>query len=201
MSTNLCIHCGAKAEFLSKAGKPQCQKSAQSCPTVRAVTSTRLKAKHAEKQAEGKPWRTLTPEARALQGWNKGQTAETNASLRKMSVALTGRRKLSDDREIARRTYYDACTFNLLGCIDRVKGYELLKLHGMYSRISNPEGVVRDHRLSRAYGFKHDIDIAIMAHPANCEFIQHKANAKKSLTSSLTLDELLIEIDRWNHGR
>ena len=102
---------------------------------------------------------------------------------------------------IARRTekeiYYEECRFDLGEVIQQVRGYHLLVQHGMYSRNFNPAGVVRDHRYSVCEGFCRKVDPRIISHPANCEFLQHKANASKSRKSSITLKELLDEIEVW----
>lgn len=165
----LCVHCNSTARFTSKGGKALCQPHAQQCPQVKSVNSARLKSAHERKAQAGVKWRELTDEARASHAWCKGKTAETNPSLKAMQTALTGRRRLTDELEFARRQYYESCEFDLSLCdITSIRGYELLKRFGMYHITKNPNGVVRDHRLSRAYGFEHSIDPQILAHPANC---------------------------------
>jgi len=111
-----------------------------------------------------------------------------------MSETKLGKRKVTDEAKLKKMIYQEQCTFNLAGIIETIKGYDLLVKYGMYSRKTNPSGVVRDHRLSIDFGFKNQIDPRIISHPANCEFIPHKANASKSSKSSITLQELLEEI-------
>ncbi len=68
----------------------------------------------------------------------------------------------------------------------------------MYNRIKNPTGVVRDHKLSICEGFKNYIDSEIMSHPANCEFLSHIENSRKSRLSSVNIEQLLDDIELWN---
>ena len=108
------------------------------------------------------------------------------------------KQKLRLGERIDKAIYYQQCQFNLAGIIDKVKGYELLQQFGMYSIHSNLSGVVRDHRYSINHGFKSKIDPKIISHPANCEFLTHKKNASKSNKSSITLEQLQLEIEAWN---
>lgn len=78
-----------------------------------------------------------------------------------------------------------------------IKGYELFKTYGVYHPVNNPAGVVKDHRLSRKEGYLFAIDYKIIKHPANCEFLPHTQNNKKSRKSSITLDELKYFIESW----
>lgn len=79
----------------------------------------------------------------------------------------------------------------------RVKGYSLLVKFGFYNKKTNPNGVVKDHRLSIKYGIDHKIDPAILGHLANCEFLLYKDNIQKSSNSSITYHELLADIEKW----
>lgn len=78
-----------------------------------------------------------------------------------------------------------------------IKGFNKLVELGWYNRESNPKGVVKDHRLSIKFGHANKIDPALLAHPANCEFLTVAENAHKSCNSSLTLLELQNNIKRW----
>ena len=86
---------------------------------------------------------------------------------------------------------------------------ELLNTYGWYSpngykrRNKNPNlgGVSRDHILSVSEGFKRKIDPAIISHPANCRLMIHNGpngNNSKNENSNITLEELLIRIEKWN---
>lgn len=77
---------------------------------------------------------------------------------------------------------------------------ELIIKYGWYSTpgskkgIKNLNGVSRDHRISIEYGWLTNIDPKLISHPANCQLIPHKENQHKNVKSSITLEELLNEI-------
>ena len=83
---------------------------------------------------------------------------------------------------------------------------DLIDTHGWYTcpgkkrknKIKNILGVSRDHIMSVSYGFKHNIDPAIISHPTNCRIILHTENKKKHNKCDITLDQLLQKIDNWN---
>jgi NUMOD3 motif len=70
----------------------------------------------------------------------------------------------------------------------------LLNEHKVFHSKNNRKGVVRDHRYSRYDGFINQIFPKILRHPVNCEITLHSTNAKKNSNSSLTLDELFVNI-------
>lgn len=79
-----------------------------------------------------------------------------------------------------------------------IKGYKLLQKYGYYNKVSNPLGVVKDHRFSIAEGVKRNIDPAILGHLCNCEFLLYNDNLKKGKKCSITYSELLKEISNFN---
>ena len=83
--------------------------------------------------------------------------------------------------------------------IRKVKGFHLLESLGWYDRETNPNGVVKDHRVSVKFGFDNQVDPEVIGHLANCEFLPVKANLAKSSSCSLTLKELREEIKGWKH--
>ena len=52
--------------------------------------------------------------------------------------------------------------------------------------------------ISLSYGFKNRINPLILAHPANCELLQHIDNSKKKIKCSITIDVLLDRIKNWD---
>ena len=130
--------------------------------------------------------------------WRKNHVEDYAAAREKNRQALLGKRKISDEELLRKALYREQCQFNLAGVIERVEGYELLKLLGMYDRRRNPEGVVRDHIYSVARGFKEGVDPRIISHPANCRFITHKANASKSKRCDISLEDLQKRIEAWD---
>lgn len=77
----------------------------------------------------------------------------------------------------------------------------LLNQYGVFNTKNNKntKGCVRDHILSRRYGFDNNIDPEIISHPANCEIVLHSENVKRAKTNDnlITLEELLERIENW----
>jgi len=98
--------------------------------------------------------------------------------------------------------YYKDCQFDF-----RISDYpnefeiNLIEKYDWYKAKNygdNLNGVSRDHMISINYGFKNNIDPKIIKHPANCSLMLHNDNVKKNYRCSLTLDELLLKIYKWN---
>jgi len=74
----------------------------------------------------------------------------------------------------------------------------LLNTKSVYNNRTNKQGCVRDHLLSRRYGFENNIPSWIISHPANCEIVQHSENlsraSRKEGDNLITLEQLLIRI-------
>ncbi len=75
---------------------------------------------------------------------------------------------------------------------------DLLNKYGMFHPIKNKQGVSRDHKLSLHEGRKLKVSPEIMSHPANCELISQQENIRKFTKSSITLEELIKQIELWN---
>lgn len=84
-------------------------------------------------------------------------------------------------------------------CYTTKKEKALLKKYGVYNNVSNHKGCVRDHLLSRRYGFNHNVPIWIISHPANCEIILHSENTRRKNTNDdlISLDKLLKRIENY----
>jgi hypothetical protein len=82
--------------------------------------------------------------------------------------------------------------------LEFIKGYNLLLKFGVYDSHSNVNGVVKDHRLSVWFGYTNNVPATLTGHLANCEFLRYKDNIKKSKNSSLSVNELLNEIKKFN---
>lgn len=91
--------------------------------------------------------------------------------------------------------YKHACafTFNPYDYTS-IPGYKLLLEYGIYHPISNPNGMCRDHIVSKEYGWRNNIDPSIISHPANCQYITNYENIKKGTSSDLTIDQLMNRI-------
>ena len=79
-----------------------------------------------------------------------------------------------------------------------IPNYELIKEYGWYNSTKNKNGVTRDHKISKMYGFKHNIGPKLIRHPANCEFMLIKDNSYKRINCSITIEQLLEDIKIWN---
>lgn len=79
----------------------------------------------------------------------------------------------------------------------------IIKEHGWYSTpgsrkgLTNTNGVSRDHRLSIQDGWESLILPSVICHPANCLLTLHKNNQRKKCNSSITLDELMVDIKKF----
>lgn len=77
----------------------------------------------------------------------------------------------------------------------------LLNQYGVFNTRNNKNttGCVRDHLLSRRYGFDNNIDPDIISHPANCEIVLNTENIRRAHTNDnlITLEELLERIENW----
>lgn len=73
----------------------------------------------------------------------------------------------------------------------------LLETVGIFNSKTNRNGLVRDHMLSRKYGFDNGIFPEIIRHPANCQIITHSENSSKREKSCLTFVELCDIIEKY----
>jgi len=79
--------------------------------------------------------------------------------------------------------------------------FSLIEKYGWYSasnRGNNLQGISRDHMFSVKDGYVLGVDPKIIAHPANCRLIPHPANISKNHRSTISLDELLMRIKKWD---
>lgn len=74
-------------------------------------------------------------------------------------------------------------------------GHSLLLENGIYHPINNPNGVCRDHIISKEYGWANNIDPAVMSHPANCQFLSNIDNIFKGTRSDMSIEELMALIN------
>ena len=78
----------------------------------------------------------------------------------------------------------------------------LIKESGWYKASNhgdNLKGISRDHMFSVDEGYKQCVDPYLISHPANCKLMKHEDNFKKLTKCSITLDELLDRVDKWNN--
>lgn len=191
----LCSYgCGQQASYrFINSKKLCCSQVHNSCPSNKKKNSEGLKKSGRDYKSD---YQNLPQETKNRIAWSRGLTMDTDSRIKEMSERMTGKRRITNEKILEKMIYRDACTFKLDGIIDRIVGFDLLQKYGMYSK-KNPNGVVRDHRISINYGFINEIDPKIISHPANCEFLQHKDNARKTFTNSITFEQLLEDIEKW----
>lgn len=118
------------------------------------------------------------------------KTAQKNTAIQK-GIVLTD----------AKYLYYKECEFNLSKQeITQIPGFDLLIKRGVYHPIKNPNGMVRDHILSRSEAYQKGYDPAHIRHPANCQFITNYENIKKNSHSGITYEQLLERISLWEQN-
>jgi hypothetical protein len=185
--------CGLPANYrFINSGKVCCSRVHNSCPSNKKKNSEGLKKTGRDYKSN---YKNLSQDIKDKMAWARGLTQE-DSRVAKFAQNNKGKRRISDKIILEKAIYREQCNFNLAGIIQKIKGFNLLEKHGMYSK-SNPDGVVRDHRLSVNYGYLNNIDPKIISHPTNCEFLQHKDNARKTFKNSITLEELIEGIQNW----
>jgi hypothetical protein len=106
------------------------------------------------------------------------------------------------------KQYSYACRFNF-GISSYPEWFrsasDLITQYGWYSTpgsnrkgITNTNGISRDHMVSVHYGYVNNISPEIIRHPANCALMPHSINNSKNNNSSITIDELLQRIQKFN---
>lgn len=109
-------------------------------------------------------------------------------------VQAAEEQQLYIDRHDSYSRYRYDCRFKIDATnISLIKGYDLLLQNGLYSE-QNPNGVVKDHRVSVKYGYDNDVPAEMIGHIKNCEFLRFRDNLAKSKGCSLSLESLLEEI-------
>jgi len=195
-TTELCSYgCGNIANFINGSNRLMCCKSSNSCPANKLKNSQGLKRCNRDYR---ETYKNIPQDSKNRMAWARGLTKETDLRIAKAAKNQEGKRKITDQDKLNKVIYREQCQFNLVGIIERVEGFDLLKKFGMYNRRSNKIGVVRDHIISVHYGYKNNIDPKIISHPANCRFIQHIDNAKKTFKCDISVEELLQKIDKWD---
>ena len=75
--------------------------------------------------------------------------------------------------------------------------FSLIEKYGWYKAKNhgdNPNGVSRDHIISKRFGFDNNISSEIISHPANCQLLRHNDNVSKGIKCGLTIEELKEKI-------
>lgn len=173
----------------------RCNEAWSRCPVLRFQNSQMMK----EKWRNGKTssYSSFSQETKDKMAWSRGLTKENDARIKNIAEKLKGKSRLSDEERVRKLAYWRDCQFDLRGVIQFVLGYDLLLKFGMYHRIKNKNGVVRDHRISIEKGFLHGIPSKLISHPANCRFLTSLKNSQKSKASEINYEQLLLDIKVW----
>jgi len=100
----------------------------------------------------------------------------------------------TDEKEI----YKVACSFKFnIFQYPEIPGYNMLLEQGVFNSRTKKHGVVRDHIVSKEFGWRNQVPPEIISHPANCQFISNEDNIKKSANCDMSLEELLVRIKIW----
>ena len=131
-------------------------------------------------------------------------------SISKNGLVITGRKltakqkmELCERNTNASKHYYKLqCQFNFaLSDFPDEFDFDLIRKYGWYkakNKGNNPNGVSRDHMYSVMEGYRNNVDPSIISHPANCRLIRHNDNISKLDGSTITLEQLLDRIEKWN---
>jgi hypothetical protein len=77
-------------------------------------------------------------------------------------------------------------------------GVEKLRSIGIFHYKNNPNGVVRDHKVSRRDGLYHGVFPEIIRHPCNCQILTNSENTSKGSKSSISIEELFFLIESYD---
>ena len=103
------------------------------------------------------------------------------------------------DNLTEREKYYKECTFTFNPYIyEHILGYDLLKKYSWYNTKDKIDGLARDHRISRDFGFNNNVNPKLISHPANCEIMLQSDNSTKKEKCSITLEELKEQVKEWD---
>jgi hypothetical protein len=98
--------------------------------------------------------------------------------------------------------YRKDCQFNFsLKDYPNEFDFSLVEKYGWYkakNRGDNLDGVSRDHMFSVMEGFRKNVSPEIISHPANCKLMIHNKNVSKNDKCSITIEELIERIEKWN---
>lgn len=105
-------------------------------------------------------------------------------------------KKITDEKSI----YKSKCKFTFDPYSMKLDGYDRLLTYGIYHPVNNPTGMVRDHMVSREFGYLNRIDPEIISHPANCRYISNIENIIKGSGCCITVDTLINRIEHWDNA-
>ena len=101
-----------------------------------------------------------------------------------------------------REKYYAECEFHFPNeLLPYTKSSYLIGKYPWYNPHHPKEnGLTKDHMISKSYGYWHKIDPYLISHPANCEIMLRNSNSSKNDSCSITIDELIEQVEWWNEN-
>lgn len=100
-----------------------------------------------------------------------------------------------DERKIYMRNVFSLTKENLIKFGEIKFGTDFLERIKNSSKLGNKLKLTIDHRLSRNDGFINGIPVEVLSHICNLEIITFSANSSKNSKSSISLENLLNEIE------
>lgn len=98
--------------------------------------------------------------------------------------------------------YRKQCVFKFsLNSYPEEFDFSLIKENGWYQAKNHGDnlcGISRDHMFSVKCGFEYMIDPYYISHPANCQLLRHNDNASKHANCSISKEELIEKVNKWN---
>lgn len=121
-------------------------------------------------------------------------------SLSQSMKDIRNKQKKNDKNlNLTKSQYYRKCIFRIpKNDYNKIENYHLLLQYGTYHPIKNPNGVSKDHKVSRIFGYLNNIDPYLISHICNCQFLQQKDNAIKESKCSITVEELVNKIQLYD---
>jgi hypothetical protein len=192
-----CEHCSTEF-ILKKKGQRFC--NAQCVLALRRLQSSRPKQPrcvNCNTNLSNKPFNKFCSKSCAATYNNKTRDQKIRVKQRATLMTTLASQGLvrTDEKEI----YKAACSFKFKPYqYHNIAGYNLLLENGVFNPQTNKDGVVRDHIVSKEFGWRNQISPEIISHPANCQFISNTDNSKKGADCDLSLEELLLRIKNWD---
>lgn len=141
----------------------------------------------------------LTPQAIMWAKENKKLNFRSGSDAIKLAWQ-NGKFKESEKEGVERYRQLCEFKFNLKDYPDEFD-FALIEGYGWYkakNRGDNPNGVSRDHMYSVKRGYLNNIDPYYISHPANCKLMRHNDNNRKKIDCSLTIEELIERVNKWD---
>ena len=109
----------------------------------------------------------------------------------------------SNHRDHQRKRKKFEFKFNLSDYPD-LFNFNLIKQYGWYSNgVNSPKninGITRDHKVSVNEAIEKEYDPYYITHPLNCELMPWRENIDKHTNSSITYEELVEMVDKYDGG-